>query len=199
MICLEKFDIMLVAINLDIMTENHKYYIPFVFLVCNILVLTQIDPKVLHEIDHSCYHDFLVFSVVALAYFYIMLILIRLLGSQINENNTVCITNLIKLNYVIFLVSIVISLFYFMDKIWEQDSRHSVLIYRGFWSESAFNMSKNISNKWAYTMTDILIRIYSSIVIMFSIIILPLLGYLFYLSRYSLQMTPLTANTLTII
>lgn len=165
------------------------------FLVCNIIVLANTERDVFQQLNHVSYYDFIVFSLVLICYSYIYLIVLCCCSASINDNNSNCVIYFTQLFSGLSFLGLLICTYTFMGKVWHEDPNHSVLFYREYWSKEAMSNLKHIDNAPFYTMTDVLIRIYSFITILFTIALVPL-GCCFGLMKYVMDddKTPVSDN-----
>ena len=175
-------------------SKNNSFY-PIIIVVCNIVVLANTKLEVFKELGHASYWNFIVFSLVSIGWIYLMMIVTCLLGCQLREDNADCITNLIKILFYVSLFAFLWLTYYFMGEIWHEDPHHTVLFYQDYWTETTLDLS-GVEKGWAYTMTEVLIRIYSFILLFITMVIFPLLScmYCVYRGLENGGGTPLTAN-----
>lgn len=165
------------------MSSESNNCLNLVLFILNIVVITNTDPEVFDILGHKTYYDFILFLLVVTSVF-LVLAFLSCCGVLVNINNSLennCLIKLIQLISIISIVATIISLYYFMGCVWHQDSTHSVLFYADFWKELAMNFSGHAQlkhrevAKWAYVMSDILVRIYSTLVIIFTIFLVPIM------------------------
>lgn len=150
--------------------------IPLVLFILNIIVITNTQKEVFHQLGHDSYYNYILFSLI---YTYVVIGVSFLTWGGViflATSNTEQYNYPYKIQVLFFIMGCIIigGNYYFMGKVWYDNPQYSLLFYNKFWSEGALpNLS--LSNKWAYVMSDILIRIYSTIILLFTMIGIPVL------------------------
>lgn len=173
-------------INDETEKSNNSGPFPTILFICNIIVIANTKQSVFEDLDHGSYYNLILFSLIATGIL-TGLSLVSCCGVLVSisqENNTCCL-GFIQLATMVIALALLIGYYYYIGVIWHDDPSHSVLFYGDFWTNPALDFNHHghhhghhhsIDHKWAYVMTDVLVRIYSTILLFFTIIGLPLLA-----------------------
>lgn len=171
-------------INNETEKSNNSGPISFILFICTIIVIANTKQSVFEDLDHDSYYNLILFSLIATGIL-TGLSLVSCCGVlvSISQENNTCLS-FIQLATMVIALALLIGYYYYIGVIWHDDPSHSVLFYGDFWTTPALDFNHHghhhghhhsIDQKWAYVMTDVLVRIYSTILLFFTIIGLPLL------------------------
>ena len=175
--------------------NNIVSWIIFILLLGNGLVLANTDKHVftlLGKTDYYLFNQYCFWSTIGL---FIETIILGWYGwlSIIRNRYDIHITQ--KRMYILCLLGMIICLsinYTYLGKIWDSDPTHSLPFYNNFWSDGVIDFSSlqhnnvnnttvlrggnhttNVSNKkWAYILADILVRVWSIIIMALPMLLL---------------------------
>lgn len=129
--------------------------INFILLILGIVVLANTSLDTWALLDHKSYIDFIIFTISAS----FAIIVLACFGGCVSValNNPDCMNCFMISIPIIF----ILTAYSLMGIIWHIDPEHSVLFYKGFWTEWAFDVPKGTSGVVFYKIGDVMIRIYS--------------------------------------
>ena len=140
--------------------NNTSSVINFACFIIGILVLANTNLDTWDEVGHKCYIDFIILTISA-TFSVIVLICGGVCLTMCSKNETL-------LSCIGFSVPMImlLSAYALMGIIWHEDPEHSVLFFKQFWTEWAFDIPKGTSGVTYFRMGDVVIRIYSTIMIL---------------------------------
>ena len=144
-----------------------------VLFILSIIVIANVDEKKFHDLDYQTYYYLIAMILYSTVAIYIGTIV--LCFSVPCSDNKLC--NIIQLVMASLPFIFLGLMFVFIGMIWHHDPNHSVVFYKEFWTEWAFE----VHNEKApfYYMTDVLVRIYSTCMLVLSCIMPCILCVLF--------------------
>ena len=140
--------------------NNTSKVINFACLIIGILVLANTSLDTWDEVGHKCYIDFIIFTISA-TFSVIVLICGGVCLTLCSKNETLL--SCIGISVPIIML---VSAYALMGIIWHEDPEHSVLFFKQFWTEWAFDIPKGTSGVTYFRMADVVIRIYSTTIIL---------------------------------
>lgn len=176
--------------------KNGSLSLPFVLFILNIVVIANTTKDNFNTLGYSLYYDFQLFNLIIIGVFfgYYIIYMIGQVKVVTDENKKLSL--LLNIGMISLIASYMIVTLYYMGEIWHQDPRHSIFFYPEYWKESVMDFSclnvtqlnttlnnhlrkgqvcRVYDKKWAYIMSDVVIRIYSFIIMMILSIVLPII------------------------
>ena len=170
--------------------------LPFILFILNIVVIANTSRNNFKSLGHELYYDFELFNLVIIGVFfaYFIIYTIGQVAAATNENKTLIF--ILNIGMLVVGLSYIVTTLYYMGSIWHEDPKHSILYYEEYWKESVMdfrclnttqlntNLTQSLRNgnvcrvydkKWAYIMSDVVVRIYSFILIILFSIVLPII------------------------
>ncbi len=140
--------------------NNSSSIIPFACFIIGILVLANTSLDTWDEVGHQCYINYILFTLSAS-----LAVIVLICGGVCL---TMCSKNETLLSCIGFSVPVIFLLtaYALMGIIWHEDPEHSVLFFKQFWTEWAFDIPKGTSGVTYFRMGDVVIRIYSTFMIL---------------------------------
>ena len=137
----------------------------FVIFILAIVVVANTDKDEWHALDYQTYYNFMILTLFA-SCMAIFTICITGSGAVYSEHTfgKICMTLGVVLSFLVLLV-----FYLFICMIWHHDPNHTILFYKEFWSEFSFKVS--VDKKVYYYIGDVLIRIYSTALLILLFII----------------------------
>ena len=171
--------------------NNSSSIIPFVCFIIGILVLVNTSLDTWDEVGHKCYIDFIILTISA-TFSVIVLICGGVCLTMCSKNETL-------LSCIGFSVPIImlLSAYALMGIIWHEDPEHSVLFFKQFWTEWAFDIPKGTSGVTYFRMGDVVIRIYSTTMILLTFMMPCIIPVVITLIRASFSREPTLPMTST--
>lgn len=171
--------------------NNTSSVINFACFIIGILVLANTSLDTWDEVGHKCYIDFIILTISA-TFSVIVLICGGVCLTMCSKNETL-------LSCIGFSVPMImlLSAYALMGIIWHEDPEHSVLFYKEFWTEWAFDIPKGTSGVTYFRMGDVVIRIYSTTMILLTFMMPCIIPVVITLLKASSEPTlPITSNGL---
>ena len=138
-----------------------------VLLICSIIVLANVDPQEYKMIHKESYYNYILM---------IPCLIAGILGSVCLSLCLVCRKGELYTIYVIIVCVGALAISYsFMGMVWYNDPKHSMLINKEFWTETAIKFNIKPEKYWAYIMSDVVIKIYSALLMVLAVLI-PCIG-----------------------
>lgn len=143
-------------------TQTGGNFLNFALFVCIIVCLSNTESDVFKRLDADLYYQLLVALIVIQS----LLLVFLCCGFiyAVSESKPFCLMMLTNL----LIISSLITFYYFMFSIWIHDPNHTLFFYKNFWDEWSFTKHQlhkcgvQDSDHWAYYMTEVIIRIYST-------------------------------------
>jgi hypothetical protein len=175
-------------------TNGGTLSLPFILFILNIVVISNTSRDTFKTLGYTLYYDFELFNLIIIAVISLYGIGYCVVGVTVPF--TVPTIQDVMICLGIIMTSWIIGTLYYMGSIWHEDPKHSILFYEEYWKESVMDFScfnstqlnatlqpylRNgntcplYDKKWAYIMSDVIIRIYSFFLIMIFSIILPII------------------------
>lgn len=170
--------------------------IQFIMFILNVVVITNTDIDTFQDLGHKLFYQFQLFNLIMLAVLFGYLIVWTLGNIYAIKHGSTITPKILNIGYGMMFVTWMVIILYYMGSIWHDDPRHSIMFYNEYWTESAINFNclnvtqlnasiptslrngnvcKVYDKKWAYIMSDVVIRIYSFILMCIFSIILPII------------------------
>ena len=163
--------------------NNWSTYLNIPLLIANFVIIANTKRDTFDQLGLLDYYHYLIFVLVLTGVITLLPFLVccgiccvGLVSSD--EPSSQCEQMITRLT--IFVCLIIIGLNYWlMGLVWHAHPEYSVIFYNRFWSESVIPSPPNVvlEKHWAYLMADIVIRCYSLLVVVFTIIGVPILVY----------------------
>lgn len=171
--------------------NNSSSIIPFVCFIIGILVLANTSIDTWDEVGHQCYINYILFTLSAS-----LAVIVLICGGVCL---TMCSKNETLLSCIGFSVPVIFLLtaYALMGIIWHEDPEHSVLFYKEFWTEWAFDIPKGTSGVTYFRMGDVVIRIYSTTMILLTFMMPCIIPVVITLIRASCSREPTLPMTST--
>lgn len=155
--------------------QNSNPIVPLGLCICSIVVLANTTSEDFESLDMKEYYNFLLFTLIALAYLFVSI-------CAGGCGMFLCIDNVRApaiLNVIMIVSSVLILLctYGFMGHIWAKHPHYSVMFYKQYWTEAlaVCKDSCHIKKIWPYVMADVVVRIYSTLLIFFTVVGVPIL------------------------
>jgi hypothetical protein len=153
------------------------FFITFILFIINSIV-----------IYNTTYHNFGLLNKIDYYNIILYLLCFSILTPIISILNKLSFLKSRKQKYQLFIFSYILVnillIYCFIGIIWDKDPRHTILFYPQYWNKLAIDFPNNLNNKivypeikkqWAYVMADIIIRCYSFIILVSTMIICPII------------------------
>lgn len=161
--------------------------LPFVLFILNIVVIANTSRDDFKALGHELYYQFEFFNLVGLVVFfaYFIIYICGQAGAAATENQRLSL--ILNIGMGVLIVSLITTTLYYMGSIWHGDPNHSILYYPEYWKESVMDFSchnttdvvktdcRVYDKKWAYVMSDVVVRIYSFLFMILFSIVLPII------------------------
>lgn len=148
--------------------NNNQVLGPNIILfILSIVIIANVDKKVFDEIDYQTYYNLIAMMLYSTVAIFISSIVLCL--SIVCADNTCC--KLIQLIVSSLPLLFLILFMVFIGMIWHHDPNHTVLFYPEFWTEWAFKVHDVNNKEIFYHITDVLIRIYSTLALILSFVL----------------------------
>lgn len=154
--------------------------LPLFLLIFSLIVITNTEKEGFVQLGHPAYYNYILYTLITICLILILNWLTYygvVLDCLSYSYEASCVSRLKRGFLFVGGLCWVIASYYFMGRIWYEDPTHSLPFYPEYWLDSTMNFSIcpiYIDNKWSYVMADILVRIYSIIVILLTIFMWPI-------------------------
>lgn len=166
--------------------SNNSSGFNLVLFILNIVVIANSKREIYQDLGTESYYNFilcmLIISCLGLGFNILTCFGVCLsLGVNREKAKSSGCLIVVPVLLVLLVVGVILAIYYFMGVIWDEHPTYSVLFYKQYWSELLTKFSRlptgvKVEKRWAYSMAEILVRIYSFIMIMFTIFIAPVLA-----------------------
>ena len=151
-------------------TQSSQLTLNFAIFILAILIVANTEKEEWFALDYQTYYYFIVFSLLASS--------TMIFTTCMTCTGVLCAENACGKMFIAIAMAlpfIVLVIFYvFICMIWHHDPNHTILFFKKFWTEASFTVVAKKSTY--YYMGDVIIRIYSTVFLILSIILPCILG-----------------------
>ena len=154
--------------------SSNRYLISILLLICNIIILANTKQDEFLQLGMDDYFNFILFVICSIIFIIVLI-------CSLTCGFTLCLnperyTPLMECIIYGSLFLLLIVMYVFMGKIWQRYPQYSLIFNREYWSQTIVQCPNpcTINKLWPYFMTDIVVRIYSGLLMLFTIIGIPL-------------------------